>query len=423
MSPAASTSPPLVTRGRAVYGLTVLSLINLLNYTDRYILAGVMKKVQDAFGLNDSQGGLLATTFMVVYLAASPIGGYLGDRMPRRLLIGAAVLLWSLATIASGLASTFLLLVIARALTGVGEAGYGTVAPAFISDLFKKEERSRMLAFFYTAMPLGAAAGFVLGGLLGDRYGWHVAFFVGGAPGLLLGLLAFFLPNPRRGGMDDEPHEQVPFLVGARALARSGRFWVVTSGLTLMTFSIGGLSNWMPKFLEAERGFTGADAGLYLGATTVIGGFVGTLAGGVLGDAIERRVRGGAVIMSGMGLVLAAPMMIIAVQAPSRGVLLAALLVAQFLIFLNNGPLNAAIVNCVSPGFRAFAFSISTMTLHLLGDAASPTVIGWISDRSSLGNAIQLNAVPVVAGGLVLLVGSRRLSRSATPSAPPPPSA
>ena len=408
-----STAPaePVITRGRAYYGLAILSVINLLNYTDRYILAGVMKKVQDAFHLSDSEGGLLATTFMVVYLAASPVGGYLGDRMPRRVLIGAAVLLWSLATIASGLASTFLLLIIARALTGVGEAGYGTVAPAFISDLFKKEERSRMLAFFYTAMPLGAAAGFMLGGFLGDHYGWHAAFFVGGAPGIVLGIMAFFLPAPKRGGMDDEPHVQVPFLDGLKALATNGRFWLVTAGLTLMTFSIGGLSNWMPKFLEAERGFSGTDAGFYLGVTTVIGGFVGTLAGGVLGDRVERKVRGGAVIMSGVGLVLAAPMMILAVQAQSRAVLLGALLVAQFLIFLNNGPLNAAVVNAVSPGFRAFAFSINTMTLHLLGDAASPTAIGWISDQSSLGTAIQLNAVPVVAGGLVLLIGSRVLSR------------
>lgn len=419
MTAAAVDSTPVITRGRAYYGLAILSFINLLNYTDRYILAGVMKKVQDAFGLSDSQGGLLATTFMVVYLAASPIGGFLGDRMPRRVLIGAAVLLWSLATIASGLASTFLLLIIARALTGVGEAGYGTVAPAFISDLFKKEQRSRMLAFFYTAMPLGAAAGFMLGGFLGDRYGWHVAFFVGGAPGIALGIMAFFLPNPKRGGMDDEPTVQVPFTQGLRALVKNGRFWLVTAGLTLMTFSIGGLSNWMPKFLEAERGFSGTDAGFFLGVTTVIGGFVGTLVGGVLGDRIERRVRGGGVIMSGVGLILAAPMMFIAVQAQSRTVLLGALLIAQFLIFLNNGPLNAAIINCVSPGFRAFAFSINTMMLHLLGDAASPTVIGWISDQSSLGRAIQLNAVPVLAGGLVLLLGSRMLSRPTTSASPP----
>ncbi len=416
-----------LTPKQARYGLAILTLVNLLNYTDRYILAGVMKKVQDHFTLSDAQGGLLATTFMIVYLVASPIGGFLGDRVPRRILIGCAVLLWSLATIASGLAASFLLLVFARAATGVGEAGYGTVAPSFISDLFRREQRSRMLAVFYTAMPLGAALGFILGGFVGDRFGWQAAFFVGGAPGILLGLFAFGLAEPKRGGMDEGPLEKVPFLEGLKALASNGRFWVVTSGLTLMTFSIGGLSNWMPKFLESERGFSGTDAGLALGATTVIGGFLGTLVGGVLGDRIEKRSPGGGIWMSGVGLALAAPMMILAVHAESKALLLITLLLAQFLIFLNQGPLNAAIVNVVSPGFRAFAFSISTMMLHLLGDAASPYLIGWVSDASKqrggpgLATAIQINALPVLLGGVVLLIGARYFKPA--PGTPPPASA
>lgn len=402
-----------VTPSRAAFGLGVLTLINFLNYTDRYILAGVMKKVQEHFHLTDTDGGLLATTFMIVYLMASPIGGFLGDRLPRHILIGCAVLIWSLATVASGLASSFVLLIIARAATGVGEAGYGTIAPSFISDLFTPERRSRMLAIFYTAMPLGAAAGFILGGAVGDSHGWQTAFYVGGAPGLLLGVMCFFITEPKRGGTEATPIEKVPFGQGVRALVGNARFWIVTAGLTLMTFSIGGLSNWMPKYLEAERGFTGADAGLVLGATTVIGGLLGTLAGGFLGDRLERRRPGGGVIMSGVGLSLAAPLMLVAVHAESKALLIASLLLAQFLIFLNNGPLNAAIVNVVSPGFRAFAFSISTMTLHLLGDAASPAIIGWISDTSKkaggpgLATAIQVNALPVLLGGVVLLVGAR----------------
>ncbi|PZR11419.1 MAG: MFS transporter [Archangium gephyra] len=403
----------VVTPSRAAFGLGVLTLINFLNYTDRYILAGVMKKVQDHFHLTDTDGGLLATTFMVVYLIASPVGGFLGDRLPRHFLIAGAVLVWSLATIASGLASSFVLLIIARAATGVGEAGYGTIAPSFISDLFKPERRSRMLAIFYTAMPLGAAAGFILGGFVGDKHGWQAAFFVGGAPGIVLGLMCFFIPEPQRGGMEAAHVEKIPFMVGLKELFTNGRFWVVTAGLTLMTFSIGGLSNWMPKFLESERGFSGTDAGLYLGATTVVGGLLGTLAGGFLGDRIEKRMPGGGVLMSGFGLSFAAPMMLVAVHAESKSLLLGSLLLAQFFIFLNNGPLNAAIVNVVSPGFRAFAFSISTMTLHLLGDAASPAIIGWISDTSKkaggpgLATAIQINALPVLIGGLVLLAGAR----------------
>lgn len=402
-----------VTRGRAVYGLTVLSLINLLNYLDRYILAGVMKKVQDEFHLSDAKGGLLATTFMVVYLCASPVGGYLGDRLPRRWLIGAAVMIWSLATVASGLATSFALLVLARACTGVGEAGYGTIAPPFIADLFEKRERGRMLAFFYATMPIGAALGFVVGGAVGDAFGWHHAFFVGGAPGILLALMAFALPNPRRGAMDLEAAApaKVPFAAGLRSLATNAQFWIATAGLTLMTFSIGGLSNWMPKYLEAERGFTGTQAGLFLGATTVIGGFLGTIVGGIAGDRLDQRMAGGGVALAGVGLITAAPFMVAAVLTQDRALLFASLLAAQFFVFLNNGPLNAAVVNSVTPGFRTFAYGINTMLLHLLGDAASPTVIGAISDRKTLGFAIIVNAAPVVLAGAVLLLGLRAYRR------------
>jgi MFS family permease len=399
----------------AYFGLGALCLINLLNYTDRYILAGVMNELQKAFTLNDTQGGQLATIFMVVYMCASPLGGFLGDRMPRRILIGISVLVWSGATIGSGLATSFGLLLAARAITGIGEAGYGTVAPSVISDLFKQERRSRMLAYFYTAMPLGAAIGFVVGGMMEQE--WHHAFFVGGAPGLLLGLLAFFLPEPKRGAMDEGPAPQpVPFLEGVAALRTNGRYWLVVAGLTLMTFSIGGLSIWMPKYLSAERGFTSGEAGLALGATTVIGGLVGTLAGGVFGDRLEKKSPGGGVLLSAFGLLSAAPFMVGAVLLENKGALLACLLLAQVCIFLNNGPLNAAIVNVVSPSLRAFAFGISMLVLHLLGDAASPTLIGWVSDHSSLGFAIMLNAIPVALGGLILFPAVKLFQRSALPA-------
>jgi MFS transporter, Spinster family, sphingosine-1-phosphate transporter len=442
---------------RAYFALSVLCVINLVNYLDRYILAGVMPHLQKTFGLNNAQGGQLATIFMVVYMCASPIGGFLGDRMPRRLLIGVAVIVWSLATIGSGLAASFGLLLVARALTGVGEAGYGTVAPAVLSDLFKREQRSSILSIFYTAMPFGAALGFVIGGAMAENVSWQSAFFAGGLPGLALGAFAFFMPEPERGAMDEVPatspdpapalalcaiHTGTPatgtctrcghflcaactagalcsacrefappmrkapkvaFRAGLSELAGNGRYWIVVAGLTLMTFSVGGLSIWMPSYLSTERGFSSTEAGLALGATTVIGGLVGTLLGGFLGDRLERRIAGGGVLLSGIGLILAAPFMVGAVLLHDRVALLACLLLAQFFIFLNNGPLNAAIVNVVSPTLRAFAFGISMLILHLLGDAASPTVIGWISDQSSLGTAILLNAVPVALGGLVLL--------------------
>jgi MFS family permease len=397
----------------AMFGLTVLSLINFFNYLDRYIVAGVVPLVESELRIDHERAGLLASVFMIVYMLASPIGGYLGDRVQRRFLVAGGVFVWSLATIGSGLAMTFGILLLARAVIGIGEAGYASVAPAVISDLFPRSKRTRMLAFFYVALPLGAAAGFGIGGWVGEHYSWHAAFFVGGAPGLALAVMALFLPEPKRGATEEVAGpEKIPFRVGIRQLSRNATFWIVTAGLTLMTFSIGGLANWMPAFLNLERGVPLGSAGLIFGGITAVAGTMGTFAGGVLGDWAERRNAYGGIWLSGIGLVLAAPFVFFAARIADPWAIYALSFAAQFLIFLNTGPLNAAIVNCVSPAFRAFAMGINVLMFHLLGDALSPTVIGAIAKRFSIARAIELNSLPVLFGGLILLLGPTAVSRA-----------
>ncbi len=409
--PAALAKAP----SRAFLGLTVLSLINFFNYLDRYLVAGVLPLVESELRIDHQRAGLLASMFMIVYMLASPVGGYLGDRVQRRFLVAGGVFVWSLATIGSGLASTFAVLLLARAMIGIGEAGYGSVAPALISDLFPRSLRTRMLAFFYVALPLGAAAGFGIGGWVGEHYSWHAAFFVGGAPGLALAVLALFLPEPKRGATEDVAGpEKIPFRVGLRQLGGNATFWTVTAGLTLMTFSIGGLANWMPSFLHLERGVSLGQAGIVFGGITAVAGTLGTFAGGVLGDWAERRRANGGIWLSGLGLALAAPFVFLAARVSDSTAIYILSFVAQFLIFLNTGPLNAAIVNCVTPAFRAFAMGINVLLFHLLGDALSPTVIGAIAKRFSIAVAIEVNSLPVLAGGLVLLLGPTLIARTAT---------
>lgn len=401
---------------RAGFALLVLSLINLVNYLDRYVIAAALPLIQADFGITKAQSGLLGTIFIVVFMLASPLGGIMGDRYPRRLIVAGSVLLWSLATGASGLAATFVTLMLARAVIGVGEAGYGAAAPSIISDLYPREQRTRMLAFFYIAIPVGAALGYGLGGWLSTSFSWHVAFYAAGVPGLLLGVLAFFMPEPQRGAMDGaEANEKLPFLVGLKGLARNKAFWATTTGYTLMTFSIGGLGFWMPTYLKAERGMPEDKAGFIFGAITACAGLAGTVVGGWLGDKMDRKREGGGLWMSGIGLLLAAPCMFMAARLPTTGAMFAAVAVAQFLIFLNSGPINAAIVNCVPPTFRAFAMGLNVLCIHLLGDAISPPLIGWVADAAkSVGFAIELNALPVLLGGLALLLGSK-LFRDAVP--------
>lgn len=412
LTPAMATPAPAAPV-RAGYALFILTLINLVNYLDRYIVSSALPAIQRDFSITNTQAGLLGTVFIVVFMLASPLGGYLGDRMPRKLLVAGGVLLWSLATGASGLAASFIALLVARAFIGIGEAGYGAVAPSIISDLYPREQRTRMLSFFYIAIPVGAAMGYGLGGWLTASYSWHVAFFAGGVPGLVLGVMAFFMPEPQRGAMDEPgARTKMPFKEGLSGLAGNKAFWATTAGYTLMTFSIGGLGFWMPTYMERARGMPGDRASFIFGAITAVAGLLGTVAGGWMGDRLDRKREGGGLGMSGLGLILAAPCMFVAVNLESEAAMFATIAAAQFLIFLNSGPINAAIVNCVQPAFRAFAMGLNVLFIHLLGDAISPTLIGQIADLSSLTVAIEWNALPVLFGGVALLVGAKYLRES-----------
>src|ERR1041384_397719 len=168
----------------AVYALAVLSFINLFNYLDRWILPSVLESIRKDLHFSDTQLGVLATGFIIVYMLTSPIFGSLGDRRKRPPLIALGVAIWSVATSLAGFARGFVTLFTARATGGVGEAAYGTIAPALLADHFPLEKRGRVFAVFFAAIPIGSAAGYIAGGLLDQRFGWRGAFWFAGAPGL-----------------------------------------------------------------------------------------------------------------------------------------------------------------------------------------------------------------------------------------------
>lgn len=393
--------------------LLILTAINLLNYLDRYVLAGMLPLVQEHFGRTDEQMGILSSSFLIVYALVSPITGVLGDRFPRRWFVGGGVLLWSAATVWSGMSRSFEELLLARSLIGIGEAGYAAVAPGFISDLYEEKKRGRMLSFFYAALPVGSALGFVLGGVIGTAWGWRSAFFVAGAPGAILGIVALLMKEPRRGAMDGGGAEVESPTVAAilRTLAKSRSFLVNTAGYTAATFAMGGLAAWWPTFLYRERGVPLDHGGLVFGAELVIAGFLGTIAGGWLGDRINLRHRGGYFLAAGWGLLLAVPFSIAAAMAESPAIYWSALFGALFFLFFNTAPLNAVLVNVVPAGMRSSAVAVNVLVIHMLGDAISPWLIGRVSDAHSLGVAVLLNCAMIAVSGLILVAGSGVLRR------------
>lgn len=406
----ASERPPLAPPARVAFAvLAVLTAINFVNYVDRYVVSAVAEQIRIEFVLDDDVTGLLGSTFMIVYTVVAPLSGWLGDRVRRGRVVAVSVALWSLATIASGTVDDIESLLVCRALVGIGEAGYATVAPSMIADLFAPSERGRKLSWFYLATPVGSALGYLLGGWVGELWSWRGAFFVAGMPGMVLAIVAWRMYEPRRGAHDDETiGAPVSLIVAWRTMMSSYEWRVTTIGMTLMTFAIGGVAFWMPVFLQRPPHLLGAGAANTLfGGVTVVAGLGGTLLGGWLGDRAMRRDAGGYFRVSGYGLLLGAPF--VALMPMTHDLVLALVLVffAEFLLFLNTGPLNAALVASVPPSMRAIAFAGNVFCIHAFGDAGSPYLIGLVSTGSGLDWAIALCAVPIAIGGAVLAIAAR----------------
>ncbi len=411
--------------------LGVLTGVNLLNYVDRYIPAGALPLILVAFGASDAQGGLLQSMFMLPYAIVSPLAGALGDRSRRFAIAGAGVLIWSAATFGSGLAPTFAVLLGARVLIGVGEASYTVVTPSLLGDYYPPERRARVLAIFYAALPVGSAIGFAVGGAVGTHLGWRWAFYLAGVPGLALAFLMLSFSDPPRGTKEAPgpvtprspaapsapaaPPAAVsaapPKVVSWRSLLKRRSYVFNVASQTVYTFAMGGLAAWMPTYFSRVRGLPLARASIIFGAIVCLAGFAGTLLGGQLSDAMSRRNKTAPFLLSGMALVASAPFTILAILSPSPAIFWPAMFVTLALLFFNTGPLNAVMANVLPPDMRARGFGISTMSIHLGGDALSPVIIGFASTLFGLRLPILLTGMLLVVAGLVLLCGRSALAR------------
>lgn len=412
----------------AALGLAVLAFINLFNYLDRYVVSALFESLKHSvLALSDQQLGSLMSAFLIVYTLAAPLFGALGDRRGRPRLIAFGVFLWSLATTLSGLASSYLWLLLARASVGVGEAAYGTIAPSLLADYYPENRRGRIMAIFFCAIPVGSALGYVIGGLVDVHFGWRAAFFVAGGPGLFLAALCLLLRDPPRGSQDaaaivpvrgvalDAPNISISASTRAtyRHLIRNRAYRWTVLGYAAYTFAIGGLAAWMPAFLERVRGIPSGDAAIDFGKLVVLTGLVGTFVGGWLGDYCLRYSRQAYLWLCAIATLIAAPFVWAALTSASPTHYWTYMVIAQLLMFLSTGPVNAAIVNLVAPIERASAVALSVFAIHCLGDVLSPYLIGVLSDATSLAVAVQIVPVAVVVSGLVWGVAARAQAAAA----------
>ncbi len=404
--------------------LILLLLINLFNYIDRQILAAVAPEIGDQFFGKGSAAdpdvnfklGLLSTAFLVTYMVAAPLLGWLGDRTRRWAIIGAGVVAWSLATGGSGLAAGYGILMVCRIFVGLGEAAYGPIAPTVISDLYPVSRRGAVLSWFYVAIPVGSALGYLLGGVLAKAFGtWHAPFLIMTIPGLALGIWAFFMREPARGQEDTGTRRSHAAKLGEYlVLARTPSFVFNTIGMTAMTFAVGGIGYWMPKIAnERAPGEPSmaklAEVNTVFGAITVVSGLTATLAGGYLADRLRALWPGSYFLVSGVGMLICCPLVVVSLYVPYPAAWVV-MFVAMFFLFIGTGPTNTVLANVTHPAMRSSAFAINIFLIHALGDAVSPPLMGVIKDRT--GNwdaAFWLCGAMILAGGIAWLLGARHL--------------
>lgn len=365
----------------ARFALAVLFGINLMNFFDRQIAGALAEPIRVEFGLNDTQVGLVATVFTLVYAAVGVPLGRLTDNWLRTRLIAIGVTFWSLLTAASGLAWNYASFLMTRIGVGIGEASCAPAGQSLIGDLFPPERRARAMAIFMLGLPLGLFASYMLAGVIGQAWGWRAAFFVACAPGLVLALLALFIREPPRGGTEGRAAVVVPTAPYRTVLGIRTLWWIVLSGL-LFNFNAYAINVFQTPFLQRFHALSLRDANMISGLSLGLAGAIGLLLGGWLGDRLRIVLPSARVLLPALALLVSAPCVVVALQQPKGDLVAFTLLMgtSTALSFVYYSTVYSAIQDVVPPNLRGTAVSLYFFAMYVLGASFGSTIMGALSD-------------------------------------------
>jgi len=401
------------TRNAGLWGLGIIFAANFLNYLDRQLVSALEDPIRRELNLDGLEYGLLWTLFTVGYMLYSMPIGLWADRSSRTKIFAGCVVVWSIATIVSGLAQEKYLLGAARLFIGVGEAGCLVIGPSLISDLFSKEVRGRALSVFFLAMPLGGTMAFLMAGLLFGM-GWRNMFFLAGAPGFLIAVLIWLMPDPPRGGTESAGghgmHGGGSFQEYLQLLRNPTLLLVILAQAFAVILLIP-LVHFGVKFFVDTRGMSEESARVSLGIMALIGGVLGSSLSGFLGDLLSRRTKGAYALLAGISYLLGWPCVLLGFFSESPWVFLPALTGGCFFLFLCMPAVNTQIANVVNPMQRSTAWALAVFVLHFLGDMLSPPVFGKISDSIGRQQTYFYFSFGLVGAGLCCLIAACTASR------------
>ncbi|MDE1161565.1 MAG: MFS transporter [Acidobacteriaceae bacterium] len=396
--------PKTGTAKGAVVALALLTAMNFVNYLDRYILPAVQEQVKNEFHLTDERIGSLTFFFFVAYVCASPITGWLGDRFPRKPMIVVCALAIAGMNFLTAHVHGFWELNVRHMALGVGEACFGIFAPALIADYFAEDRRNGALTIFNVAIFAGSALGFLAGGNIAETHGWRMAFIASAVPGVIMALLIlFFLREPKRVAVAESHSVDKG---SALSLVKNPAYLCAILGYAAVTFAIGGISFWMPSFLQRFDGRDIGAAGTIMGTITVVCGLSGTLAGGAVAGWWSKKTGKALYWVPALSAILTVPFALLCFFGP-KGWTLPMLGVSLFFISLGTGPINAATLNAVPANLRSAAMAGQLFVLHVFGDMPSSWVIGAVSQRSNLRLGLGITLISMVVGAVIFGLGAR----------------
>ncbi|HZT60617.1 MAG TPA: MFS transporter [Pyrinomonadaceae bacterium] len=438
------------------YALLILSLVNFLNYIDRQVLPAVATSIQadPTLRITDSDIGLMESSLLLSFTILAPIFGRLGDRYPRAKLMAVAAVLWSIATGMTGvvdrlpflhgalrfdvplvhwpvsLPAVVIALCLVRASVGVGESAYSTITPSLIADYFPHHKRATALGVFQSAIPMGFALGFVIGGVLAHFFGWRVAFMIVGVPGLITAALVWMLREPRRGATDEVPHDtalgdlvagesQTPRVeakttgrsetdkseTGGESILRTAwgilttRDWLVsTAAYTALTAALGAFATWAIVVLVRDKGMSQTGANITLGVVTLLAGAAGTFGGGWVADRVAARRHNGYFLVCAVSTLAGIAPTLAVLIADDPRVYIPCVFFAVALLFTSNAPFHAILLESVPFNVRAMAVALNIVIIHACGDAISRLVVGLLSDSLKAGHFAALSSFADLIG-------------------------
>jgi len=405
----------------AWYTLVVLTLIYTFNNVDRRVVSIVIEPLKKEFGLSDGQMGMLAGLALGLPFALAVVPmGMLADRANRRNMLAGVLFVWSALTAAAGMAGSYLTLIVTRAVVGAAEAGSSPAALSIISDTFPPKRRTGAAAIYQSGGTIGNLLCLMVGGWVVVHFGWRSAFFVAGAPGLILALLVFFtLKNPARGAMDTpSPADHARGFKAALAfIVGNGAILHLVFAPSLLSAGNSGIMGWSVSFLVRTHGFDIQQAGFAVGVCQALGTVVGLVFSGIISD----RITGGNPSRTISIILIIEAITIVGcvafVLAPTAQLSLIALAVYMMAGYNFLGLSYGALLNLTPPPLRGTVLGVELVCANLFGYAGGPVVVGFLSDAFGSLRYAMLVLVVFYVWGMFHFVRARRLASRMTSAA------